>query len=62
MVQSDVRAAGVYTARASNIDGNSVSGSAYLVIRNACPTDIDANGAVSFTDLLAVISSWGSCP
>jgi plastocyanin len=28
----------------------------------ACPGDVDDSGDVGFTDLLAVLSSWGPCP
>ncbi|NNF44234.1 MAG: hypothetical protein HKO59_07075 [Phycisphaerales bacterium] len=27
-----------------------------------CPTDLDDDGATGFTDLLAILSSWGPCP
>ena len=27
-----------------------------------CPADIDANGAVNVTDLLALLAAWGVCP
>ncbi len=27
-----------------------------------CPADLDANGAVGFSDLLAILAAWGPCP
>ena len=29
---------------------------------DSCPGDTDGSGAVDFTDLITVLSSWGPCP
>ena len=29
---------------------------------DSCPADIDGDGAVNVTDLLAVLAAWGECP
>ena len=28
----------------------------------ACPADLDDDGMVGFSDLLAVLTAWGACP
>ena len=32
-----------------------------ITVRNACPADLDANGNVGASDLLALLASWGPC-
>ena len=31
-------------------------------ISQACPSDLDGDGAVGFTDLVALLGAWGPCP
>ena len=41
------------------------SGSAYVFDLNCptdCPADLDANGSVGFSDMLAILAAWGPCP
>ena len=48
-----------------NDDNGGASGSAYLLDAGGapgnCPWDIDGNGTVGATDLLALLVSWGGC-
>ncbi|MEE9128818.1 MAG: FG-GAP repeat protein [Phycisphaerales bacterium] len=42
-------------------DNGSLSGSAYLFDASFCPWDLDGNGVVGASDLLALLVSWGPC-
>ncbi len=43
-------------------DNGTNSGSAYLFDASFCPWDLDANGTVGASDLLALLVNWGPCP
>jgi hypothetical protein len=53
----------VYDVVVSNAEGQVVSDPAVIAVRDACPTDTNADGTTDLQDLLAILAEFGStCP
>jgi hypothetical protein len=60
---ADLNGDGIPDVVTSNSDdGSGTGGSVTGLISTPCPSDLDGDGEVGFTDLLAILERWGPCP
>ena len=58
-MQSDAEVSIVLDGVGSTSDSYSYS---MELVPDDCPNDIDGNGSIGFTDVLAILNAWGPCP